>query len=86
MPLIGGNGATTALNSIYYLDDPKLMTTIASYVYAGKTTNAFFKQQSNFVHFTHDFSESHFRQYLTLNGADLLLEGLQCVRHDGTHI
>lgn len=60
MPQVGGEGSTSTVNTLYIICDPHLVKTVASYNYAGKTTNAFFKQETNFVDFKHDFSESHF--------------------------
>lgn len=46
-----------------FIDDPTLVTTIASYQYAEHTKNAFYKQQSNFVHFNKDYSAGKLLQF-----------------------
>lgn len=87
MPQVGGEGSTSEVNTLYIICDPHLVKTIASYNYAGKTTNAFFKQETNFVDFTHDFSESHFNQdFAERNKTSPQFHGLQCVRHNGKHV
>lgn len=86
MPLVGGEGNTSTVNNLYILNDPSLVKTVASYSYAGKTTNAFFKQETNFVDFKHDFSESHFMQYWAGDASSPQFHGLQCVRHNGKHV
>lgn len=49
--------------AVGFIDDPSLVTTIASYQYAEHTKNAFYKQQSNYVHFDKDFSAGKLFQF-----------------------
>lgn len=80
---MGGISAT--LEKLRFTRGPGDSRVVASYEWTPNTTNAHYKQQTNYVDFRRDFSESTVEQYVEY-GERPMLNGLQCVDPDGLHM